>query len=687
MNDEDMRELKLIVEYLNVKPFFFELALVELFNKSKLELHQLVNDIFGYINPKMKADLREGDPQANMQRMIEFALGALGYQFDAAEFTEKFVAGDKTVVFPFMYWVLDQRELLSKRAYLARFLQTIVIPEEMFADKNVVALFQEHSALQDQFKEEHQQAEAVRSTSQDPMAVQAEIEQLAHEAEQLKNKLASTTAKAAELDQDEFKEVLACTHELRLAQETQSKWHLALQEENDKLGLAQENHAEAKASLRRLKESRLERESPQRLIAKQRQEIAALEAQTTVSLPQEEAEKKKVLRELESVISSKPMTEEQVKSLTRETENLLAAVDGLKATRDRMLSSADGQMDFFRDRAAAMERKKEQLADQLQELEDDRLDAQTDLQQLEADLKALSVGGEMPKTDSEMKVYMKGLTKKTDEYRTKKSELQQARDEVAVLVRTEEVLRSRDENISEFNAQLAEEKGVSGFQETQDGLEAVASSKQAIDMSKGDTLDRMSQTVEQITKTLKAKKNKLAPIIKELRAVRHAFEEVEDVYKKKKKIYDNTALGLESERLKLEQDVEGNVTGILEEESAFHFLNCLSLITQVNLDLMALETKYQYGDGDRLSEAHKSYREMYEKTITQQEELAKKLRQDKAQITEQHGDNIQQRSLFLDLRKIMTCKAEMQKKKLAVAHEEENRLVFGDANGERMVIE
>ena len=53
------------------------------------------------------------------------------------------------------------------------------------------------------------------------------------------------------------------------------------------------------------------------------------------------------------------------------------------------------------------------------------------MRQLEADLSSLAVGGEMPRTDQQMKTYMKDLTKKTNIYKAKKSELQRARDEVS----------------------------------------------------------------------------------------------------------------------------------------------------------------------------------------------------------------------------------------------------------------
>jgi hypothetical protein len=139
-----------------------------------------------------------------------------------------------------------------------------------------------------------------------------------------------------------------------------------------------------------------------------------------------------------------------------------------------------------------------------------------------------------------------------------------------------------------------------------------------------------------------ARKTKLAPHIKELRSVRLRYEGVEGEYSQRKKVYDalvQTVQGwarpslrsrcwllsqrdsifterfgcwqcvvcyvLRSERIKLEQDVTANQNGILEDvpaslfllmsalrvhilwcvqESQYHFLNCLGLITQAKLE-------------------------------------------------------------------------------------------------------
>lgn len=346
-------------------------------------------------------------------------------------------------------------------------------------------------------------------------------------------------------------------------------------------------------------------------------------------------------------------------------------------------------MSFYRERAAAVEKKKAQLIDQLKEAEEENKEAEGELQAMDSQLtKLMDVDGGRPKTDAEMKTYMKELTKKTDNYKAKKTTLHALREEVKVLTNTMEILKTRDDNLTEFNQMQESEKGVEGYVDTQDQLEDVSTQKNKVDQTKGEHLDEISRVVANINTTLRSRKNKLAPQIKELRSIRHKYEEVEKEYTKNKKIYDNCALGLESERIAMEQAVEQNMSGILEEESNYHFLSCLSVITQARIDQTAQELSFQVGE-DRLSEGSKTYREEYEKAIGEHETLAKKLRQDKVSVGESHSDNVEQRSMFVNLRTIMDLKRKLQHEAKKRQHDEENSIIFGEGGNDvnRMVIE
>ena len=77
-----------------------------------------------------------------------------------------------------------------------------------------------------------------------------------------------------------------------------------------------------------------------------------------------------------------------------------------------------------------------------------------------------------------------------------------------------------------------------------------------LDQTKGKTLDEISAIVTDITQTLKERKNKLAPQIKELRAVRQRYQELEGAFLNQKGKYEHTAVGLETERARLQKECD-----------------------------------------------------------------------------------------------------------------------------------
>jgi len=84
----------------------------------------------------------------------------------------------------------------------------------------------------------------------------------------------------------------------------------------------------------------------------------------------------------------------------------------------------------------------------------------------------------------------------------------------------------------------------------------VAVQKRNLDQAKDKNLEELTKLVENIENQLKDKKAKLAPQIKQLRAYRQKYQELETSYNEKKKAYDNTVMNLETEKHKLVADIE-----------------------------------------------------------------------------------------------------------------------------------
>lgn len=93
----------------------------------------------------------------------------------------------------------------------------------------------------------------------------------------------------------------------------------------------------------------------------------------------------------------------------------------------------------------------------------------------------------------------------------------------------------------------------------------------------------------------------------------------------------------------LSQECEAFQGECLREESRYHYLHALMGILEVHVDKVKQEEKWEAGDG-RLLPEFKSYKELYQNKISQQESLSKQLRkqqksikENEAQYTEQVG--------------------------------------------------
>uniref|UniRef100_A0A8D0H6H4 Uncharacterized protein n=1 Tax=Sphenodon punctatus TaxID=8508 RepID=A0A8D0H6H4_SPHPU len=97
--------------------------------------------------------------------------------------------------------------------------------------------------------------------------------------------------------------------------------------------------------------------------------------------------------------------------------------------------------------------------------------------------------------------------------------------------------------------------------------------------------------VKKLNGLVAEKKSSLAPIIKELRQLRQKCQELTQECEVKKTQYDGCAAGLESNRSALEQEVKGLREECIQEESHYHYTNCMKKILAVQLQRAKDEMK------------------------------------------------------------------------------------------------
>lgn len=72
------------------------------------------------------------------------------------------VQGDKKTIYPILFFLVTRLPDLQKRAYLARFLVPIQVPEEFLADDEMKRNYQQYKELQAEFQAQHQQLESLQ---------------------------------------------------------------------------------------------------------------------------------------------------------------------------------------------------------------------------------------------------------------------------------------------------------------------------------------------------------------------------------------------------------------------------------------------------------------------------------------------------------------------------------------------
>ncbi|XP_054382438.1 intraflagellar transport protein 81 homolog isoform X3 [Pongo abelii] len=312
----------------------------------------------------------------------------------------------------------------------------------------------------------------------------------------------------------------------------------------------------------------------------------------------------------------------------------------------------EGKLSLYRQQASIISRKKEAKAEELQETKEKLASLEREASVKRNQTREFD-GTEVLKGD-EFKRYVNKLRSKSTDFKKKHQIIAELNAEFGLLQRTEELLKQRHENIQQQLQTIEEKKGISGYSYTQEELERVSALKSEVDEMKGRTLDDMSEMVKKLYSLVSEKKSALASVIKELRQLRQKCQELTQECDEKKSQYDSCAAGLESNRSKLEQEVRRLREECLQEESRYHYTNCMIKNLEVQLHRATEEMK-AYISSDQ-QEKRKAIREQYTKNTAEQENLGKKLREKQKVVRESHGPNMKQAKMWRDLEQLMECK-------------------------------
>jgi len=640
-------QLKEIVDRLNAEPFCCDLSLVGFDEKDPFELMDILKKVLVYLDPKHDVDLREEKPDAMYQRIAEF-LHILGYQcsFDI-EFQQGLISGDKHTVHPILYWLLSNLEALRKRSYLAKFCMNLEVPEEFLREEKVYEVHQTYKELQSQFKATHAHVEQERQGRMNPSDLQREVAQLDSEREQLAQKIQQLRMRT---ERDEgFQTLLEVTSMLRKEQEEEARLAEKLAEQRYQLEQTEQLYIERSARLREMREAQQSEgeDNAEAMLRLLRGEVSK-SREAFARVKRETEEKFQRLKEIDSALSDPPVTKMDIDNLEGEIGDMQAEIQNLEAKLNEQ--NQDTRLSVYKQQANLVSKKKQESLKERKQLEDERDSLSKDLSQKEREYEQMK-GHKFMKRD-EFKNYAASLRDKSAKFKRLKAELSEARHEVAVLVRTEQLLKAQDPTPA-------------GLKETEAMLEKASVEKSQVDRAKGKTLDEISGIVQKINSQLKEKKNKLAPQIKALRSVRQNFQQVEVKYLEKKGTYDQAKSAMDGELNKLAGDVKQLEAEVLEAEQNYHELNMQMSTADSKLARARREAScMRKEEGIRHSPEFQTLAEQYQKQIQLLDEQCKDLRKDQKTVKDTHEDNLKQKRAFMQLEKLMQIKLKVAKQEV-----------------------
>ena len=436
-----------------------------------------------------------------------------------SEFQQSLVQGDKKTINPILYYILKNFEEISKRAYLANFLMSMDIPEDMMGDEELKKLVQMLKDNQAEFQVIHQQLEQAKKESMNPTELKKDLAQLEQEKEQLVIKI-NAKSKIA-VNNLEFQALLEATNLLRREQEEEARISEKIRTQKQQLEWVDGQLLTSQQRLIDAKKTFALDNTPEQMLAALRNEVKKNRQLCEERLRLEINEKKNKCDEIEGILSLPKISSEELNQMENKVVFLKKTVEILEEKLRNESNPTDDKLAIYKQQASLVSKKKERLLEDLKKTEEEQKKVEGEVARKDQALEKLRGPGYKSKDD--FKKYANNLREKTNQYKKMKDELKDIAAEISVLSRTETVLKGKKEGIDGELKKIEMDKGIIGATNLQGRLEEISEKKGEIDEKKGKTLEEISKIVTTIENQLKLKRATLQPQIKDLKDIRKSY--------------------------------------------------------------------------------------------------------------------------------------------------------------------
>jgi len=648
-------QIREVVRLLNEPPFNKNYSLVAFDEQQPHQLMLLINEILGEIDASQRKDMTREDPVMAQNRIL-FFLHGLAYRPDVPEtFATLLFNGDRDVCYKLLEWLLKSIDDHKKRAYLAPFLTEIEIPQDLFQDEMVMEIKQSCSQLKEEFIHSHKQLALLEEATQDPQAKKEIIQNLDDERRQLLERV-SRLEKKLQGGLPNFEDMALACQRLKRELEDEKALKTRLKDQKELLAQAQRSHDQAQQRLEKIRgeQGRLLHGDAVTMLGKLQEDVVAKRKQAQEEFPRQLAELRSKREDMKQIINGTSYSEQDLEQLRNTQRRLEQDAERINREKDAP-PAGDDKIVMFRQQASMIERKKQTTKFSLDEHRELKTQMEKQIEEKELSFDSMGDGGHLKPDD--FRRIKQDVRAKSTQHKRMKSELNQLQAEKGVVQRTVAILESRCKDHEGWVREQERMAGVEGATENLEQLEKVSSQKAEFDRRKGLTIEEHAREVEKVRLKIKEKKQKLAPMIKELRAERGKFQMLDAEYTAKKEAYESRKLKFESDFLGLESFSDECRVEIQKNESTFHFRQCQVSIDRAKVAMCDEEVRARTGElmiGP--NQEYPSYRDMFTDRINAQSHQVKQLRQNKAYLQDNFDSNAAQFTMFTSLQTILNNK-------------------------------
>lgn len=314
----------------------------------------------------------------------------------------------------------------------------------------------------------------------------------------------------------------------------------------------------------------------------------------------------------------------------------------------------DNNLAFLQKQVFAASKKQEEKENMLKDIQAKRAEAEKRLQEKQAQ-GIIEIPNQQQFTN-----YIELLKTKNQNYRQLQNEISVYRKELAIIMRTEALVKAQQKSVQDEIERIEKQKGIYGFRDTRAKLEQYSATKADIDDNKKKTLEEMSQIVQEIQRSIKARQEELRPFVTALQEKRKEKAEIENKYLQAKQRKEKAELEYDTACNELDDECKKLRAEISTYQSKF--FNIQALLGQQQRTVKRLTDEQRAVEtGNPISSTIKTYADYFQKETLAMKKRTKELKEQKKAIGGQSQENQKQLEAFQSLRRILQVKLQCQR--------------------------